>query len=140
MPKLTLRVFPNTDSLTTALSDHIADLIRSVTAQRGRFSIALAGGNTPRVVYQALAANYSSELPWNRVHLFWGDERYVPHDDPSSNYRMAHESLISKIDIPQANVHPIPTHFADPDEAARDYEQTLRKFSQSGPSFDLIML
>ncbi len=79
--------------------------------------------------------------PWERVHLFWGDERYVPHDDPASNYRMARESLIAHVPIPAENVHPMPTDLPQPEKAAEAYEAELRRFFGTGaPGFDLQLL
>jgi len=107
-------------------------------AARGSCSIALSGGNTPRPLHERLAR---MDLPWERVHLFWGDERYVPHDSAESNYRMARETLINRISIPPGNVHPMPTDRPDPDQAARDYEAELRAyFGSSPPRFDLVLL
>jgi 6-phosphogluconolactonase len=123
------------------------ELIRTATeaiAQRGRFSIALSGGSTPRSLYTLIAANASSTLPWDKMFFFWGDERHVPADDADSNYRMAKETLLSKVAIPPANIFRIPAENPDADAAAEAYEQTLRKFFDPAPGefprFDLILL
>jgi 6-phosphogluconolactonase len=112
--------------------------MRSAVAQRGRCHVALAGGGTPRRMYKLLAAD--SRIRWSNVHLYWGDERYVPHDHPASNFRMAQEALLTRIEIPSANVHPMPTDFPDPREAAQVYEAALRAHFGSVPRFDLIIL
>jgi len=110
--------------------------------ERGRFSVALSGGNTPRTVY-SLLANEHKQLPWDRIHIFFGDERHVPPDDPESNFRMASESLLSKVPIPQNNVHRIRAEL-DAEAAAMQYEQELREFfhlmDHDWPRFDLIFL
>lgn len=123
------------------------ELIHAATqaiAQRGRFTIALSGGSTPRSLYTLIAANASSNLPWEKVFLFWGDERHVPLDDPESNYRMVNETLISKISIPAGNVFPVPAGDPNPEAAAEAYEQTLKKFFGLAPAevprFDFILL
>jgi 6-phosphogluconolactonase len=123
------------------------EVIRSATdavAQRGRFTIALSGGSTPRNLYTLIAANASTTLPWDQMFFFWGDERHVPPDSPDSNYRMAKEALLSKIPIPAANIFPIPAENPDASEAAETYEQTLQKFFAVAPGefprFDLILL
>ncbi len=117
--------------------------LRGTISARGRFAIALSGGHTPAKLYTlwAHAEEYGVRTPWDRVHLFWGDERYVPHDDPASNYRMARETLISHVPIPSANVHPMPTSFPLPQAAADAYEAELKRFFGPGPpDFDLQLL
>jgi 6-phosphogluconolactonase len=84
---------------------------------------------------------YRTETPWDHVHLFWGDERYVPADHPLSNYRMTRETLISHVPIPAANVHPVPTNLLTPQAAAAAYDAELRKFFGSAPpAFDVTLL
>jgi 6-phosphogluconolactonase len=123
------------------------EVIRSATdavAKRGRFTIALSGGSTPRNLYTLIAANASATLPWDKMFFFWGDERHVPPDSPDSNYRMAKESLLSKVPIPPANIFPVPAENPDAAQVAEVYEQTLRKFFAVAPGefprFDLILL
>jgi 6-phosphogluconolactonase len=123
------------------------EVLRTVTAavsQNGRCTIALSGGSTPRNLYTLIAANASPSLPWDKIFFFWGDERHVPQDNPDSNYRMARESLLSKVPIPSANIFPIPAENPDASTAAETYEQTLRKFfalaADDFPRFDLILL
>jgi 6-phosphogluconolactonase len=111
----------------------------------GRFAVALSGGSTPQALYWRLGSEPSRQrVPWSKVHLFWGDERYVPPDHPESNYRMARESLLSGAPIPAQNIHRMPTELEDPDCAAADYQQTLREFFKLSlgqwPRFDLILL
>ena len=117
------------------------EIIRLTTGADQRFSIALSGGNTPKRLYELLATEYRDRIDWQRIHLFWGDERYVPHDDPQSNFRMARESLLSHVPVPLQNIYPVPTHFLHPENAARAYEGALRNyFSGSAPQFDLLLL
>src|SRR5947209_6796093 len=110
---------------------------------RQRFCVALSGGNTPRSVYSLLAATQKDSLPWDKIYIFFGDERHVPPGHPDSNYRMANESLLSKVPIPAGNIHRIRTEL-DPESAASDYENQLRaQFGLSKndlPRFDLILL
>jgi 6-phosphogluconolactonase len=144
MPKImnpTLRIFPNTEALNNAAAEALASLARQVVLEKGRATIALAGGSTPQAIYQLLAAEYREKIPWAQVHLFWGDERYVPMNDPNSNYRMVRESLLAHVPIPAQNVHHMSTEFAQPKKAARCYEQTLHDFfGEPLPRFDLILL
>ena len=114
-------------------------------AARGRFSVALSGGATPRALYSALAGPpFAEKIPWEGVHLFWGDERAVPPDHPDSNYKMAYEALIAHVPIPPRNVHRMPAERSDLQTAAKEYEKSLRDFFRPPqgeiPSFDLILL
>ena len=119
----------------------IAEVLQDVVTQRGRCSLVLSGGSTPRPALEQLATVYRDRVPWDRVHLFWGDERFVPHDDPRSNARMAREALIDHVPCPPANVHPIPTGLPSADAAALRYEDTLRGYFPHGhPAFDLVLL
>ena len=94
-------------------------LLDAARAAQGRFAVSLSGGSTPRALYALLAQPpYLASFPWARTHWFWGDERFVPHDDPESNYRMVRETLLSKAPIPAANVHAIPTEGLGADAAA----------------------
>ena len=87
------------------------------------------GGSTPRSLYERLAEPaVASRFPWSRVHWFWGDERFVPHDDPDSNYRMACEALLSQVRVDSGNIHAVPTENLSPDQAAAAYEGMLKRF------------
>jgi 6-phosphogluconolactonase len=138
---LDTQVFADIDALSRgALEDMLRILAESVS-QRGRFAIALSGGHTPEQMYSLWAESYRAQTPWDKVHLFWGDERYVPHSDPLSNYHMTREALISRVPIPAGNVHPVPTNLPTPRAAAEAYESDLRKFfGAAPPAFDLQLL
>lgn len=127
-----------------AAADEVLRATTEAVAARGRFTIALSGGSTPRTLYTLLAANAANILPWDKMFFFFGDERHVPPDDAESNYRMANESLLSKVPIPPANIFRMPTENRDADAVAEAYDQTLRKFfavkSGEFPRFDLILL
>jgi 6-phosphogluconolactonase len=109
---------------------------------QGRFSVAVAGGNTPKRVYELLASErYRGRTQWSSVHIFFGDERCVPPDHPDSNYRMVQESLLSHVPIPTVNVHRMRGE-DDPPLSARLYEEELRAFFKAAPwpRFDLVLL
>ena len=129
------------EEVARAAASVFAQEVSRALAARGRFSVALAGGSTPRLLYGLLSG---ALLPWDRTEVFWGDERHVPPDHPQSNYRMAGEALLSKVPIPAANIHRIPGELADPEAAAREYEETLRQVFALDPGrlprFDLILL
>jgi 6-phosphogluconolactonase len=131
-----------------ALARRVADwLLAEAVAKHGLFAIALSGGSTPRRLYELLASPpYRETFPWSRTHWFWGDERFVPHDDALSNYRMAQEALLSRTPIPARNIHPVPTEGLDPDAAASAYERELKSFygadrlAPARPLFDVTLL
>jgi 6-phosphogluconolactonase len=141
---LELRKLTTPQDLFQAAADEVLRTAADAIVQRGRFTIALSGGSTPRNLYTLIAANASGNLPWEKMFFFWGDERHVPPDDPESNYRMAKETLLSKVPVPSANVFPVPTENPDAPAAAQAYEETLRKFFSVSagdfPRFDLILL
>ncbi|MFQ5780791.1 MAG: 6-phosphogluconolactonase [Nitrospiria bacterium] len=121
------------------------ELARKAARERDRFTVALSGGSTPRILYRALTGSpFIEKIPWEQVHLFWGDERFVPPDHPDANYRMVYEILISKIPIPKENVHRMPCEGSVPQTAAAEYEERLRSFfgisGKGTPSFDLALL
>lgn len=129
------------DEMSASVALDINDLIRAAAAANRKFTLALSGGNTPRTLYHILATTYHDSIPWEAVHFFWGDERYVPHDDAESNFRMVKETLLDLVPIPGENVHSIPTSYSDPEEAARAYEEDLRKFfGDTGNTLDLVLL
>ena len=142
--KLELRKLTTPQDLFQAAAEEILRAAADAIAQRGRFTIALSGGSTPRNLYTLIAANASASLPWDQMFFFWGDERHVPLNDPDSNYRMAKETLLSKVPIPPANIFPVPAENPDAAAAAQAYEETLRKFFALAPGdfprFDLILL
>jgi 6-phosphogluconolactonase len=113
----------------TALADKVASwLLELALAKPEPFSLCLSGGSTPKALYRRLAqAPYRDAFPWDRTHLFWGDERFVPHDDALSNFRMVKEALLDHAPIPEDNIHPVPTDGAPADAAAR-YQTTLQTF------------
>jgi 6-phosphogluconolactonase len=117
-------VLPDAEALARRVAGWLGDL---ATAKKGDFSVCLSGGSTPRRLYCLLAeAPYRDVLPWSRIHLFWGDERFVPHEDARSNFRMVREALLSKVSMPTANIHPVPTNHIDPYAAAAAYEGVLK--------------
>ncbi len=129
--------FADLESLSAAAAEAIAETASRAAAERGRFSLALSGGGTPRRTYERLAA---LRMPWESTHIFWGDERCVPRENPASNYRMARETLLSRAAIPAANIHPMPCDPASAEAGARSYEAELRSFFGAEPAFDLILL
>jgi 6-phosphogluconolactonase len=136
-------IVPAADELNRAAATEFVRAAQDAIKARGRFAVALSGGNTPRGVYSLLAEEYTREMPWDKVFFFFGDERHVPPDHPESNYRMANQTLLSRVPIPVENVFRIQAELPV-DEAALRYEEALRKFFQpkagEWPRFDLILL
>ncbi|MEL6161772.1 MAG: 6-phosphogluconolactonase [Cyanobacteria bacterium J06554_11] len=114
--------------------------LQNAIAQRDQATIALSGGSTPKPLYASLI---SADLPWERIYVFWGDERYVPHDHPKSNALMTQEAWLNHVPIPEDNIFPIPTGADDPAADAATYERTLKQFFQSGsgefPAIDFVL-
>jgi 6-phosphogluconolactonase len=139
-----IRILTTPQELFAAAAEEVVRAANEAVSQRGRFSIALSGGSTPKSLFNLLATNAKSALPWDRAFFFWSDERHVPPTDDQSNYRMADEAMLSKVPVPAGNVLRILAENPDAAAAATAYEQTLRTFFnvQPGeiPRFDLILL
>lgn len=119
-------IFPDSEALARAAAEFI---VERAIASKERFALNLSGGSTPKRLYEMLAAEpLRGRMPWNRVHLFFGDERFVPRDDPESNYRMVANAMIAHVPIPPENVHGIPAD-GTVDDAASAYERTLREYN-----------
>ena len=114
----------------TALAVHLADwLVARIAATTGSFAFNLSGGSTPKTLYALLATDaYRDKIDWLRVHVFFGDERFVPPDHPDSNYRMAREAMLAHVPIPAGNVHQVDTTHGSPEQAAASYEAALKTF------------
>ena len=139
-----LEVLLDTETLAEAAAAWLTGLARS---RKGRIAIVLAGGSTPKRFYELLAEpRFRDTFPWSRAHWFWGDERFVPHDDPRSNYLLAQKALLSRVAIPRTNIHPIPTTGLTPQAATQAYERELKSFygadrlEASRPLFDAVIL
>jgi len=145
MTKPNVVVCDNNAALNQEAARRFSALAAEAIAARGRFLVSLSGGSTPKALYQLLATpEWRNGINWSKSHLFWGDERFVPADDPQSNYRMTSEALLSKIPIPSGNVHAVPTQLGKAEEAAAAYEKTIRQVAGTTgneiPRFDLILL
>jgi len=144
---LPLEIFHDYEALIHAAVEKVVRLGTEAIEENGMFTVALSGGSTPRPLYTLLTTGkFAGSIDWARVHLFWGDERCVPSDDPRSNYRMVRESLLNGVPIPPENVHRIHGE-EDPKVAAAGYEQELRTFfgntgidGPPGLGFDLVLL
>jgi 6-phosphogluconolactonase len=134
----------DSDDLARTSAKQFISLARGAVTSSGRFTVALSGGSTPRVLYSLFASPaFKARIDWRRIHFFWGDERCVPPDHSESNYRMVHEALLSKIEIPSENIHRMAGE-KEPQLAASEYEDELRRTFQlthgQVPRFELILL
>lgn len=134
--------FDINDEIWHYLGKRWEEISAKAIAEKGYFSAALSGGKTPAGFYQYLSGRL--DLQWGKSHLFLVDERFVPWESPESNYRMLHENLLRRIQIPSENIHTIPTGQSSPDISAKTYEEEMRRFfkldENSIPNFDLILL
>jgi 6-phosphogluconolactonase len=137
-----IRVFETVEEVARTAAEQFVEVATTAVAKRGRFAAALAGGSTPRRMFELLGGDQlRKRVDWPAVHLFFSDERCVPREHADSNYRMAYESLISRVDIPEANIHPINGE-GEPERNAALYETELREFFSGGSTcaFDLVLL
>jgi 6-phosphogluconolactonase len=142
-----IRVFSDPAAVERAAAEMFVEHARAVIAARGAFTVALAGGSTPRRLYALLADGcepFRQQLAWDRIQFFWGDERHVPPDHPDSNYRMANEAMLSHVPVPPQNVHRIKGENPDASQAASEYARELRDCFGRGhvklPCLDFILL
>ncbi len=138
-----IRIYPTPETLIQESAHQVMQIAREAADARGRFVVALSGGSTPKGLFQQLTEDpYRTLIPWVKTHLFWVDERHVPLDHQTSNYRMAQEFLLSKVPIPKENVVPATNGSLPVDRAAWAYEIKMKKFFGDGPvpRFDLCLL
>jgi 6-phosphogluconolactonase len=145
---MSLKIVSDPEQLITIAAESVVHLAAAAIAETGRFTIALAGGSTPKPIYERLATEeFAKRVDWARVQIFWGDERCVPPDHPQSNYHMTREALLDHVPIPALNVHRIRGE-QNPREAAEAYGRELQAVfggdaEKGGPpaeGFDLILL
>lgn len=127
------------------VADEIVASVNDCISEKGRCSLVLAGGSTPSQIYRLLARPPRvDEIEWDKLHLYWGDERWVPFDDVQSNFKMVNETWLSQLSGVQPKIHPVNTALASPDESARDYAKVIRENEnlKEGelPTFDVVLL
>lgn len=139
-----VQIFRSPDELFRAAAQEFGKLANEAVRAKGSFTVALSGGSTPKGLYSTLAKEFAASVPWDKIYFFLGDERHVPPDHPDSNYRMAYETLLSKVGVPSRNIFRVHTENPDPNAAAIEYEQTLSAAfglqDRELPRFDLIMV
>ncbi|BAZ89010.1 6-phosphogluconolactonase [Raphidiopsis curvata NIES-932] len=136
-----VEILPDLQGLVARAQDAILSSLANAIQKRGQFTIALSGGSTPKPLYEAIG---SLNLDWDKIHVFWGDERYVPSNHPDSNELMARIAWLNKVPIPQTNIHAVPTLSGNPVADANKYEQHLQEFFHCSPgtfpSLDVVLL
>lgn len=141
-----IKIFPIPHDLFDFAANDFMQRAVAAVRDKGVFSVVLSGGNTPKLFFDTLTnVDYDKKtIPWQQIHFFFGDERYVSPETKESNYHMAYEYLFSKMPVNKKNIYRIPTEFPDPNDAAKHYEQTLRKVfnikDKASPQFDLVYL
>ena len=140
-----LTLFTDCEELSDAAAWFVIEKGKESTQARGIYTLALSGGKSSRRLFELLAEGPDhTQMPWEKTHLFWGDERCVPPTDPESNFGNAEAVLLSKVALPSENIHPVPVDQIEPSQAALLYEKTLRDLFQPKPGewpiFDLILL
>jgi 6-phosphogluconolactonase len=137
-----IKIFPSPFELAEKFAEELVFMINDSGAAKKTFTLALSGGNTPKLIFSILSNHFSNSKSWEYVHFFWGDERCVPPEDPDSNYGMAKKQLLEKIEIPFANIHRIFGE-KDPYEEAVRYSNEIVGFTREMhglPLFDMIIL
>jgi 6-phosphogluconolactonase len=141
-----IRIVANTEELARAAAEEFVRLAKEAVSAKDSFNVVLSGGSTPKSLYSLLANERAlrGQVPWDKIHFFWGDERHVPPDHAESNYRMANEAMLSKAPIQAENVHRIKGENPDAGKAADEYDRALRDFFRLSdgqfPGFDLAFL
>lgn len=135
-----LRVCEDVNELSRRAADAVVTAVNDAVIRHGRCSIALAGGNTPRPIYRLLASQFKEQIPWSVVHVFFGDERFVPPGDAQRNETMVRQALLDHVPCPPSNVHALPAALTA-HQAAERYEAVLRHhFATEWPRFDVVLL
>jgi len=136
-----LNIFDTEDQVLEGLADYFVEVAEKSIADHGQFSVALSGGNSPKKLYELLASKqFKGSVEWSKVHFFFGDERYVPHNSPQSNYLMAKKAILEPLDLSYRQIFPVNTSVS-PDEAATRYANDINLyFAGVEPRFDLVLL
>ena len=143
MPQPNIVICNDRDALNRKTAQLLVQMTNQAIASSRRATLALSGGSTPKALYELLAApEWRDRMEWDKLHLFLGDERYVPPDHPDSNFGMANKAMISKVPIPPQNVHRVLTELPSAEEAASNYERVLREAfaTNKTPQFDIMLL
>jgi len=141
-----IKIVAGSEALCREAADQILGRITATLREKEVFTLVLSGGSTPKNLYALLAGSkpYLDQIPWSRIHFFWGDERHVPPDHPQSNFRMTRDAMLSKAPIPDQNIHRVRAEEPNAGKAAAEYEREIRTFFNLAtgqlPRFDCVLL
>jgi len=139
---MSLHVAPNDNALMQTVANWIVELMANTLQKQSRFTLALSGGNTPKSLHQLLASpTYRNKIEWDKLHIFWGDERFVPFNDERNNAKMAFDTLLNSVPVKKEHIHIMQTENITPEASAQAYETILHTYFNNQPfSFDLVLL
>jgi 6-phosphogluconolactonase len=136
-----LNIFNTEDEVLIALADYFVKVANEAIAAKGKFTVALSGGNSPRKLYELLAStSYAGQVDWEKAYFFFGDERNVPQTDKDSNFLMAKNALFNPLEINPLNIFPVDTSLSPKEAAAKYAEEIEQFFDEDELSFDLVLL
>jgi len=138
-------IFKDSPTLHIAAADYFLKIYQKCIEEKNVFHVALSGGTTPKYLFQLLAKSpYAEKINWSKVHIYFGDERFVPHTHDDSNFKMASQALLEHVELPQANIHQVATDLANAHLAAENYQSIMNEFlskdANGTPQFDLVLL
>ncbi|MBC7389603.1 MAG: 6-phosphogluconolactonase, partial [Opitutaceae bacterium] len=136
-----VRIFNNKEEITSQAANIFVAASQNAIEKRGRFVVALTGGSSPVALYTLLAtAPYKTKIDWEKIFIFWGDERWLPLDDERSNAKMAYDTLLSHVSIPKNNIFPMYKEGVSAEAYALEYEESIKNITGKDGQFDLILL
>jgi 6-phosphogluconolactonase len=148
-----LHIFENINELSKRVADWMIEHINNTLQQQDRFTLVLSGGGTPKKLHELLSSDdYKNEIDWSKLHIFWGDERFVPFNDDRSNSKMCFDTLLNNVPVPKEQIHKMQTENITPEDSAKAYEEVLKKYFPEAASpqlqttnyklqtFDLVLL
>jgi len=142
-----LHIFPNIDQLSVSVADWMVEYVNETLQKQDRFTLVLSGGSTPKKLNALLASDaYKNKIDWSKVHIFFGDERFVPLSDERSNAKLAYDTLLNHVNVAAENIHIMQTENITPEDSAKNYEAILKQYFQhptsntQHPTFDLVLL
>jgi len=138
---MNIRIFDDLDTLYTKAADLFADLSGESIREKGRFTVALSGGSSPKAIFKLLATQqYAEKIDWSKIYFFWVDERWVPLNDEKSNAKMTFETLLNKVSVNKDHIFPMYKDDVRPEEYAKEYESGIRTILGNEGVFDFILL
>jgi 6-phosphogluconolactonase len=124
-----LHIFKNTDELSQTVADWMTEKIMKTLEQQDKFTLVLSGGSTPKKLHGLLAGDvYKTKIDWSRLHIFWGDERFVPFNDERNNAKMGFDTLLNHVPVPKEQIHVMQTENITPEDSAQSYEEILKQY------------